>query len=239
VNRLTLYALAALAVLAAASLAYAAHERHAAAAARFVAEAAQLDAAGVARAREASERQLRAELDAAKTEVRGFAGALARAERAARSRPMTVARSSTGPLPVEAEPAPIASPGPGGEAECALRAGDRGKIDVATAELTTEAGNRVLVQAAQASRVDADGTSRVLFGGELRTDLTRYLSSEVGPPPRGRVGLGALGLCTGSGCSAGLLVAAPPVFGGRVEFYGGAFAGGAGRGLLGGVLIRF
>ncbi len=234
-NRYVAAAVAALALIAVGALAYAAHERRVAAAARLDAEAARLDAAGVARAKAASESQLRAEIDAARVEVRGFAEALARAERAARARPVSVARSSTGPLPIEP---PRTQNGPQSGPACVLREGDRGQVDVAFAELRTEAGNRVLVQAAQASRVEPDGSLRLLFGGELRTDLTRYLSSEVGPPPRGRLGAGALGLCTASGCSAGLLVAATPLLG-RLELAGGAFTGGAGRGALLTALLRF
>lgn len=233
-NRYVAAAVAALALIAVGALAYAAHERRVAATARLDAEAARLDAAGVARAKAASESQLRAEIDAARVEVRGFAEALARAERAARARPASVARSSTGPLPVE----PLAGSEQNAQSNCVLRADDRGQVDVAFAEFRTEAGNRVLVQAAQASRVEPDGSLRLLFGGELRTDLTRYLSSEVGPPPRGRLGAGALGLCTASGCSAGLLVAAPPLLG-RLELAGGAFTGGAGRGALLTALLRF
>ncbi len=225
-------AVVALALLTAGSLACASRERRAAALARTEAEAARLDAAGVARAREASERQLRAEVAAAEAEVRGFAGALSRAEQAAKARPVTVARSSTGALTVE----PPAAPAQGAQPDCVLRAGDRGRVDVAFAELRTESGNRVLVQAAQASRVDLDGP-HLLFGGELRTDLTRYLSSEVGPPPRGRIGVGALALCTASGCSAGAVAAAPPF--GRFELSGGVFSGGAGRGAILAALARF
>lgn len=238
-SRLTLYALAALAVLAAGSLAYASREHRRAALAQADAEAARLDAAGVARARAETERQLRGEVDAARAEVRGFAEAFARAERAAGVRPVAVARGSTGPLPVEPPGGPIAPPAGASAAECVLRAGDRGAIDVASAELRTEAGNRVLVQAAEANRLDPDGSKHLLFGGELRADLTRYSSTEAGPGRRPGLGVGALAVClTGRGCSYGPVVSAPPVLG-RLEISGGAFAGAGGAGVEAQVVYRF
>lgn len=200
------------------------------------AEAAKLDLAGVVRAREASERDLRAEADAAKAQVAGFAAALDRAQRAAKGRTVAVARGSTGALPVAPSAAPAGSQDP---AACVLRLTDKTSIDVASAEIRTEAGNRVLVLAAQANRIDPDGP-HLLFGDAIRTDLTRYLSAEVAPPAPGPgLGIGALALCTATGCSYGALVAPPPWLHGRLELAGGAFGGRGGSGALALALGRF
>lgn len=216
------------------------HQIREAAAARQIAEAAQLEAKNVTAAKLASERQMKAEIDDAKVQVVGFAAALARAEQAAKSRPVSVARGSTGSVAVEAHPG-VAPPGGAPAAlACVLHEGDQGSIDVATAELKTQTGNRVLVQAAEASRVNPDGSKLRLFGGEIRADLTKYLSSEVKPAGRSLgLGAGALALCTASGCSYGVIAGAPPLFGNRLELSGGAFAGRGGTGLQAQVMFRF
>lgn len=201
-----------------------------------VAEAAQLETKGVKAAQAASERQMTAALTDARSQVAGFAVALARAERAAKARPVTVARGSTGPVAVSAPAAPAT---PGGAAACVLHAGDAGSIDVATAELRTEKGNRILVQAAEAARIDPDGSKSTLFGGEIRADLTQYLSREVETPKVPGMGAGALVLCIPPRCSYGGLLAAPPVLGGHVEAAAGAFGGQAGAGVQAQVVVRF
>lgn len=235
-NRVLLYAAGVLlAAVVALGLLLRAEHRKVAEFAR-TAEAAKLEADGLAVARQASERQLRAEADAARAEVAGFAEALDRAQRAARARPVAVARSSTGPLPVEAGAAPGAPQAGAQRLTCALREDDHGQIDAVSEELRTEAGNKILVQAAQASRIDPDGSQHRLFGGELRADLTKYLSSETEPPASRGLGVGPLAICTAGGCSAGAAVAAPPL--GRFELSGGAFAGRGGTGLEAQLLFR-
>ncbi len=216
-----------------------AREYRLAAAADRRAEAARLELAGLVVAKEASERDLRSSLEAARQQVVGFAEALSRAQALSKGRPVAVARGSTGPVAVESAPSPRPQGGAPGGPECVLRAGDRAQIEVASAELRTEAGNRVLVAAAEADRLDPDGTRHRLFGGELRSDLTRYFSTEVAPPRRPGLGLGALAVCAPGGCSFGALVSPPPVLGGHLELAAGGFGGRAGAGFQAQVLFRF
>lgn len=205
-------------------------QSRAAAEARRSAEAAELAAKNVTVARDASERQLRADLDAAKKEIRGFADALVRARKAApKAKVIATVRASTGPVAVAASPA-----------ACVLKPGDKGQIDVASSELRTEAGNKVLVQAAQASRVDPDGSKVVLFGGELRADLTRYLTQPdpVSTADR-KFGFGAIGFCKlGGRCMAGPLVESPVLFG-HLTLGAGVLAGPDGAGVSGQLVLRF
>lgn len=215
-------------------------QARAAAEARRSAEAADLRAKDLVVAREASERQLRADLAAASTQIRGFAEALAKAQRAAKARPVTVARGSTGPLPVDPK-AVVASPdGTPAASICVLRLGDQTAIDVASTELRTEAGNKVLVQAAEASRLDPNGSKVTLFGGEIRADLSQYLTlpDPVRTADR-KFGFGVFGVCRiNGGCSAGPFVESPILFG-HLTLGGGVFAGPGGTGGMAQLLLRF
>jgi hypothetical protein len=193
------------------------HARLEAARARQGQERAEMEAQGVAVAHEATEASLRGELDSMATRSADLEEALRKALAAAHgAHVVTVVSGSTGPVsagtPTGASAPSPSAPAPAPNAcACLLKPGDRGQIDVQAAELRTEAGNRILVEAAEASRVDPDGSKVRLFGGELRSDLTKYLSSEVKPEQRPGWGVGAVASVGGGVASVGPALAFPPL----------------------------
>jgi hypothetical protein len=194
-----------------------------------VQEQAEIRAAGLELIEGAEQAALQLELEQAKKGSASFAEALARAEEALKARTVIVVRASTGPVPVETPENPDPPKKPDGapaERPCLLRPGDQGEVAVTEAVLETEAGNRVLVGAAEAFRVSPAPRLR-LFGGSFRTEITEAKGEPV--PLESSPGWGA-GLMAGYGTSGPLgsaVVATPPVFGDHL-FGIGAFSAGPG-----------
>ena len=171
--------------------------------ARRGAEAEALRAAGQVVVERRDHDHLEAEVERL-TEINAeLAAALARARRAAPgARPVAVASASTGPVVVEA-PQKILTPGVNEidrapDVPCLLAAGDRAELRVDEVVLETRAGNRVLVGAASAWRLEPAPVTR-LFSGPFSAPLAS--AEAVEPAPAGvptwalvAVGVGALAL---------------------------------------------
>jgi hypothetical protein len=192
-----------------------------------VQEQAEIRAAGLELIEGAEQAALQIELEAARKGSADFAEALALAQAALKARPTIVVRASTGPVPVETpeDPDPPTKPdGTPAERPCLLRPGDQGEVTVTEAVLETEAGNRVLVGAAEAYRVSPEPRLR-LFGGSFRTEITEAKAEPL--PLASSPGWGA-GLMAGLGTSGVLgsaVVATPPVFGDHLFGVGVVSAG--------------
>jgi hypothetical protein len=184
-------------------------------AATKAAEALELKAKCLAVA-EQSNAKLAADYAKAKTESALFAAAAADAmSKLKAARVVSVISASTGPQPVRPDATkPAAS---GSSPACALLETDQGEIEVRQATIQTQAGNRVVVGAAEAYRVSP---RRWLFGGTFSAPLTE--ASEEAKPAARAPGWGAgplAGISTAGG-QLGVIVATPegrlPVLGGQV-----------------------
>jgi hypothetical protein len=151
-----------------------------------VAEAEALEAQGQI----VEARAERDELEARLAEVSGRSAELAQAlERARKAAPtarvVRVTEASTGSVAVQGDPPPglgsaVIEDGTGAQrpdaqgdsqSPCLLRRGDRGAIWIREATLETAAGNKILVGAAEAWRLEPGPASR-LFAGQFESTLT-------------------------------------------------------------------
>lgn len=194
---------------------------------------------------EAENADLKAALEAARKAAKG-------------ARPVMIAHGSTGPVKASgkprdtpsqanaatpgASPAPISSPVPAptghsGEgatsSSCLLAEGDQGEIRVDAVALQTRAGNRVLVGAASAHRLNPEAR---LFGGSFSAPVTWAAEREPATPAVRRWGAGPWLGVSSSGVAVGAAVAAPParLFGIGLELSlgGGVTPDGRGQGAM-------
>jgi hypothetical protein len=183
-------------------------KRNAAALAERRAEAAELAAKGITVAREASERELKARLAAAKGLSTDLAGEVARLEAASPgARPVAVFSGSTGALPAAPQPKPPAvtsASEPASATVCLFRSTDKGSIFLSGTTMETQAGNRVMLAVAEAYRVEPEPRIK-LFGGPLKLDIS------VAAPPRSLGwGVGLMASASRSGWAVGPMLSPPP-----------------------------
>jgi hypothetical protein len=201
------------------------------------AEFANLKAEGFAVAVQASARDLAAKA----AELTALTAEVERLKHASPGvKPVEVWHGSTGPVvagPVPASP-PTVQPAPGAPADVGrlLSVGDKGEIRVAGSEWQTVAGNRVLVVAAEAWRLEPAPAVR-LFGGPLRLDVS------VAAPARPMGwGVGLMASAGRAGWMVGPALSPPPwkFWGLEVEGMAGATVGPSGEwAATGAALVRW
>lgn len=186
-----------------------------------VQEAHEIEKAGLELVAEADKASLRSQLDEARAQSVEFAAALQEAQEKLRnSRPVFVARASTGPVTVR-PPVPDGKGGDGGEEvgtrsvgvsppSCLLQPGDQGEIQVTEAVLETEAGNRVLVGAAEAYRLDP---KTLLFGGRFSVPITEAMAEPASLRSSPGWGVGLFGGLASTGPAASIALLTPPLVG--------------------------
>lgn len=173
-----------------------------------------------------------------------LAAELARARASApRARVTGTFQGSTKPAPAAGTPTPTptcATPGSGGAAAppaqptqgvpagagCLLAVGDLGEIHVEQVELTTKAGNRVVVGAAGCYRSEVPPVR--LFGGAFSSALSTATGEAERPAPRWGVGL--MAAASRDSVGAGPVVMFPPLrlWGLQGEALAGCAAGSGG-----------
>ena len=219
-------------------------QRRAAGEAERALEAAELRAAGMAVAGEATARQLRARVAELEAGSADLAAELERVRRAAPgARPVGTATATTGPVPAggparppwpcaPVAPCPMPPEAPAGPTvpaqalpACLLAPGDTGEVRVSGAALATRAGNLAVVGAAEAWRLEPGPPAR-LFGGPLQVDVVRE-KQRAGPG----WGVGLVASAGRAGWSAGPAISPPPLalFGLQLEALVGAGVGQGGE----------
>ena len=214
-------------------------------AARVTREA-DLSRAGLLVSSEQTQRQLEADLAAAKKSSSEFAAALSEAQsKLDHAKPVMVLHASTGPVPVESHPAASSAAHPApvpGETSapgaCVLREGEMGEIRVTEATLEERSGARVVIGAAECWRrgglqggldsgmADPEPDVR-LFAGRYSVPVSS--AATLAPPAssRARWGVGTFVGVGRGGWTYGPAIALPPasVLGLQIEATVGAGLG--------------
>jgi len=182
-----------------------------------MAEAGRLSAQGLVVEERRQKDALQADRDRLAAENPELRAALERAEKAARgARVVSVVSASTGSATATGEPrppSPVATSSivtPKQEAPCLLAPGDRAEIRVDQVTFETRAGNRVLVGAAAAWRLDPAPKAQ-LVSGTWQADVTEALGSAPPVALGARWGAGVAILGSAHGLAPAIALAAPPL----------------------------